>query len=66
MLIKTTSMVPWKICKLKRHLIFSQNAGSGVGPKNNRSIFCLPITRTSSRAVQYTRISRNRIICTAQ
>src|SRR5262249_43137377 len=44
----------------------AQNAGRGVGPKNNRNIFSLPITRTNSRAVQYARIRINRMICTAQ
>ena len=33
-------------------VILGQKAGSGVGPKNNRNIFSLPITRASSRTVQ--------------
>lgn len=46
--------------------LLAQNVGSGAGPKNNRSIFSLPITRASSRTVQYIRISKNRMISTAQ
>jgi hypothetical protein len=46
--------------------MLAHNAGSGVGPKNNRKSFFLPITRPSSCAMHYTRINSSRIICTAQ
>jgi predicted acyl esterase len=36
--------------------------GSGSGPKNIRTQRLLPITRTSSRAVQYVRTRMNRTI----
>ena len=51
-----------KIGRSSEASILPQNAGSGVGPKNNRSIFSLPITRTGSCAVQHTRTRINKMI----
>jgi hypothetical protein len=44
----------------------AQTCGIGIGPKNIRSTFSLPITRTSSCIVQYITISTSRMIWIAQ
>src|ERR1700745_1287877 len=44
----------------------AQTCGIGIGPKNIRSTFSLPITRTSSCVVQYITISTSRMIWIAQ
>src|SRR5437667_5446996 len=43
-----------------------QTCGAGIGPKNIRSTFSLPITRTSSCTVQYTAMRTKRMIWIAQ
>src|SRR6266566_1229859 len=43
-----------------------QTCGIGTGPKNIRSTFSFPITRTSSCIVQYITISTSRMIWIAQ
>src|SRR5437667_11756046 len=53
---------PWLIC----FAISVHTSGAGIGPKNIRSTFSLPITRTSSCIVQYMAIITKRMIWIAQ
>src|SRR6266481_8597176 len=48
------------------HERVAQTCGTGSGPKNIRSTFSFPITRTSSCIVQYMTISTSRMIWIAQ
>src|SRR2546430_11203454 len=43
-----------------------QTSGAGIGPKNIRNTFSLPITRTNSCTMQYAAIRTNRMIWIAQ
>ena len=43
-------------------LKIAHTSGAGIGPKNIRSAFSLPITRTNSCTVQYMAMSTNKTI----
>src|SRR4029077_7956140 len=44
----------------------AQTCGAGIGPKNIRTAFSFPITRTNSRTMQYAAMRTSKMIWIAQ